>query len=303
MHEPTIHTIDLHFQDQTNSIAAFLVESKHGNVLVETGPHSTFDHLCQQLWYIGADPVDIDHVLLTHIHLDHAGAAWAFAEFGAKIYLHPLGYRHMHDPSRLLASAKMIYKDQMDSLWGTLKPIPEENLQVVEDGESIRIDDLNFIAHHTPGHAKHHIAWQLDSVVFTGDVAGICIHEGPIVPPCPPPDINLEDWNDSINKLLRLHEVDTYYLTHFGPVTGVKDHMATLRNTLRMYSDFVYPYFRQGASIEELAPDFAQFVNQYLITNGMREDDANQYELANPAYMSVAGLLRYWKKREESEQE
>lgn len=303
MNSPTIHTIDLHFQGQANSIAAFLVESEHGYILVETGPHSTFDHLCQQLWFLGADPADIEHVLVTHIHLDHAGAAWAFAEMGARVYLHPLGYRHMHDPSKLLASAKMIYKDMMDQLWGTLKPISEENLQIVEDGESIRIDDLEFTAHHTPGHAKHHIAWQLDDAVFTGDVAGIRIHGGPIIPPCPPPDIHIEDWNNSITKLLKLSGVKTYYLTHFGPAGKVQDHMTKLRQALRTYSDFVYPYYKSGTSVDELAPDFAEFATNYLVSNGMKADDAKQYELANPSYMSVAGLLRYWKKREEKEEE
>ncbi len=298
-----IHTIDLNFQDQPNSIAAFLVESNEGPILVETGPHSTFHHLCNEIRKLGFDPEQIKHVLITHIHLDHAGAAWAFAELGATVYLHPLGYRHMHDPSKLLASAKMIYKEMMDELWGTLKPIAEDQLVVIGDGQSVEIGELEFVSHHTPGHAKHHIAWQLEKVVFTGDVAGIRIHGGPIIPPCPPPDIHIEDWNDSIDKLLALGEVDTYYLTHFGPSTGVQDHMINLRHALRTYADFVYPYFRNGTRVEELAPDFATFATNYLVSHGMSAADANQYELANPSYMSVAGLLRYWKKKKEREQE
>ena len=117
MRNGRIHVIDLKFKGEDNGIASFLVETALGPVLIETGPHSTLDTLESGIKKLGYQLTDVKHVLITHIHLDHAGAAWCFAEHGSTIYLHPRGYRHMHDPTRLLASAKMIYKDEMESLW------------------------------------------------------------------------------------------------------------------------------------------------------------------------------------------
>ena len=135
-----IHTIDLNFQGQPLSIASFLLEIDGMPILIETGPHSTYNHLCDRIRAIGYDPDRIQHVFITHIHLDHAGAAWAFAKSGATVYLHPKGYRHMHDPSKLLASAKMIYQEKMDELWGTLEPIREDQLRVIEDDQYVQIN-------------------------------------------------------------------------------------------------------------------------------------------------------------------
>ena len=292
-----IHTIDLHFLGLPHTIAAFLIDTESGPILIETGPHSTIKNLESGITKLGFRLADIQHVFITHIHLDHAGAAWFFAKQGANIYLHPFGYRHMHDPAKLLASAKMIYKEKMDSLWGTLEPIAEDRLTVIQDNEEVKLGNITITAHHTPGHAKHHIAWQLQNNVFTGDVAGISIHQGPIVPPCPPPDIHLEDWETSIKKLANLKEVDTYYLTHFGKVTKVASHMATLSDVLHMYANFLLPYYQSGKTIEETLPAFKTFVKNHLISEGLDPVYSNAYEAANPADMSVTGLMRYWHKK------
>lgn len=292
-----VNTIDLNFLGQANGIGSFLVESAGTLVLVETGPHSTFPHLKTSIEALGYNIEDIKHVLLTHIHLDHAGAAWCFAEHGAKIYLHPFGFRHMNDPSKLLASAKMIYKEAMDSLWGTLNPIPSEQLIQVEHNEIVTIDHLEFKSLHTPGHAKHHIAWRLDDFIFTGDVGGVSINGGPVIPPCPPPDINMEDWFESISTLEKEEGIMSYYLTHMGRVDDIYTHNEALRTSLRSYSEFVKPYAAQNASVPDMLPDFREFVQQYLIDNGMQKSDAMAYEAANPSDMSATGLLRYWHKK------
>lgn len=292
-----IHPIDLNFLGQEHGIASFLVESSEGPILVETGPHSTLPTLQKGIEALGYQLTDIKHVLITHIHLDHAGAAWCFAEHGAQIYLHPLGYNHMSDPSKLLASAKMIYKEAMDMLWGTLKPIPADQLHVIENGHSVEIGDLTCVAWHTPGHAKHHIAWQIGPDLFTGDVAGVCINHGPVIPPCPPPDINIEDWTASIDLIESLSEVETYYLTHYGQVTDIEAHMQKLRASLESYSQFFKPLYEQGATVADALPSFREFVKEYLITHGMTPEDAQAYEAANPSDMSATGLLRYWKKK------
>ena len=188
--------------------------------MIESGPYSTFEHLKKGLAKHGYQPSDVKHVLLSHIHFDHAGAAWAFANTGAKIYLHPFGAGHMHDPSKLVASATMIYGDQMDVLWGKMEGIPKENLVEMAHEQKLIIGEHTFTALHTPGHAKHHIAWEWGRTVFTGDVAGVKIGNGPVVPPCPPPDINLEDWNASIDLILKRNP-EKLVLTHFVSSVGI----------------------------------------------------------------------------------
>ncbi len=294
-----MHIIDLGFKGQSNGIAAFLIETTQGPILVETGPHSTLDNLESGLKKLGYRITDIMHVFITHIHLDHAGAAWCFAHHGARIYLHPRGYRHMHNPERLLASAKMIYKEDMDRLWGTLRPIDEAQLKTVEHLETIELFGLSFCAHHTPGHAQHHIAWQLGDIIFTGDVAGVSINHGPVIPPCPPPDIDKELWLASIEHLLSLEGINEYYLTHFGCVLAIIPHMNKLRQAILDYTGFMEPYARSGKNAEECLPVFSSFVKKYLVENGLDEKDAEAYEAANPSDMSVSGLLRYWKKKME----
>lgn len=292
-----IHTLDLGFMGLDQTIASFLIESEAGPILVETGPHSTFPKLEEEIKACGYQVSDIRHVLLTHIHLDHAGAAWAFAEKGATIYLHPFGARHLKDPSKLMESARRIYQDQMDSLWGQMKPIPADQLKEVEDRAVIEIGAHQFKALHTPGHAVHHIAWQLDDQIFTGDVAGIRIStDGMIVPPCPPPDINIEDWINSLN-ILRAVSPATIYLTHFGKVTDVVEHLAALEKRLLDWSGWMKPQYEAGRAVKEVIPEFEAYVKKQLINHGMDEQKLRQYESANPSWMSVAGLMRYWKKR------
>ncbi|NNF34145.1 MAG: MBL fold metallo-hydrolase, partial [Saprospiraceae bacterium] len=158
-----IHILDLQFKGLPHVIAAFLVETTAGPVLIETGPYSTFSNLVSEVNRVGYKLEDIQHVLLSHIHFDHAGASWALAEKGATLYLHPFGFRHMSDPSKLVQSATRIYGDEMDTLWGAMKPIPADKLKVCSHEEEVVIGDKTFIALHTPGHAKHHIAWQLNN--------------------------------------------------------------------------------------------------------------------------------------------
>ncbi len=291
-----INILDLSFKNLPLGIASFLIEMDGGPVLVETGPHSTFEILKSRVDSLGYDIEDIQHVFLTHIHLDHGGAAWCMAEHGAKIYLHPFGFRHMHDPTKLLASATRIYGDEMDSLWGTLKAIPEGQLKIVKHLEGVPIGNNRFIAHHTPGHARHHIAWQLDNDLFTGDVAGVRINDGPVIPPCPPPDIDREAWLNSIDHCLSIPGVDTYFLTHFGMIKNVATHMGQLKNSINAYVDFVKPFAQKEIAPNEILPEFRKFVQAFLRSNGISEEELMAYEAANPADMSVYGLLRYWTK-------
>ncbi len=295
MNQPAIHILDLQFR-ASGTVAAFVIETADGPVLIETGPHSTFPVLEQGLADLGYNPGQIAHVLLTHIHFDHAGAAWAMARAGAKIHVHPFGVRHLENPAKLYDSAKRIYGEMMEPLWGIMQPIPAEQLDAVEDGQSLMIGEQTFTAWHTPGHAKHHIAWQVGNIVFSGDVAGCKIGEGPVSPPCPPPDIDIEAWLASIDRVEAL-EPSRIYLTHFGPIDAVAKHLAEVRQRLREWADWIRPHFESGTPAEEITPRFQAFAAAQLRAAGLDEQTIARYEAANPAWMSVAGLLRYWAQR------
>lgn len=296
-----IHPIDLHFLGHEHTIASYLLETNDGPVLIETGPHSTLPYLEKGLHGLGYSLDDVKKVFLTHIHLDHAGAAWVFAEKGATIYLHPFGSKNMEDPSRLMESARRIYQDKMDMLWGQMKPIDATKLYEAAHEEIFDLGNMSLKALYTPGHAKHHIAWQLDDVIFTGDVAGVKIDGGVVVPPCPPPDINLEHWMESI-KLLRKANASKFYLTHFDAIENTAAHLDMLEAVLWDWANWMKVQWEKGATAEEITPKFMKYVAGNLIAAGFSEARIAQYEAANPSWMSVAGLLRYWTKKAENKQ-
>ncbi|MBK8194141.1 MAG: MBL fold metallo-hydrolase [Lewinellaceae bacterium] len=300
-----IHVVDLGFQQIGCAIAVFVVECPDGLVLIETGPASALDYLRSALRDKGWNLADFRHVFLSHIHFDHAGAAWAFAETGAKIYVHPKGLPHLASPEKLYQSARMIYKDRMDSLWGPMHPIPTSQLYAPSHGEVIEACGLRLTAWYTPGHAVHHVAWELSSapgkgaeapVLFTGDVAGVKIGDGPVAPPCPPPDINIEDWQESI-RLMRKLPSDTLYLTHFGRIDQKQKHLDELEQRLLAWAAWMKPYAEQQTPSDVVVPLFESFVAAELAETAVDEAGRLKYETANPAFMSVAGLLRYWNKK------
>lgn len=296
MATPPIHVLDLEFIEP-EAIAAFLVETREGPVLVECGPHSVFHQLEAALGRHGYRPEDVRHVFLSHIHFDHAGAAWALAQQGAIIHVHPAGYKHLLDPSRLYHSASRIYGDQMERLWGRMEGIAEAQMKASEAGRAVQVGEWQFIPWFTPGHAVHHIAWQVGKAVFTGDVGGCRIGSGPAVPPCPPPDIDVEAWQDSI-RLLRGLDADTFYLTHFGAYTDIGPLLDGLESRLLDWAGWMRPYAEQQRPAEELVPLFQAYVAQQLREAGAGEADLAKYEAANPAFMSVGGLLRYWGRKQ-----
>ena len=290
------HTLDLKFLSAADTIAAFLIETSEGPVLIETGPHSTLPFLEKGLAEHGYTCANVKYVFLTHIHLDHAGAAWHFAKTGANIYLHPLGIKHLADPSRLMASAKMIYKERMDELWGDMQPIDHEQLIALGNGQNFMIGDTKFTAWHTPGHAVHHISWQVEDVLFSGDSAGVCINDGPVVAPCPPPDINIEHWLASI-QLMRNLDVKQLQLTHFGTVTDIQKHFDELEYILQDWANWMKPYFDNKTPQHEITPIFQNYAGAQLRKKGLSESEILKYEYSNPSWMSVAGLMRYWEKK------
>lgn len=150
----------------------------------------------------------------------------------------------------------------------------------------------------TPGHAVHHIAWQLGDTLFTGDVAGVCIENVLVQPPCPPPDIHLEDWEKSI-ALIKTLDVKRLLLTHFGEITDIDNHLSALQERIWKWANWIKPHWEAGESPQDVTPSFMDFTNAELLNIGATEAHLAQYDAANPAWMSVAGLMRYWHKREE----
>ena len=296
-----IHVLDLNFQGQKNTIASYLFETADGPVLFETGPYSTNENLRKAIKKAGFKFEDIKHVFISHVHFDHAGGAWAFAEHGAKIYTHPIGAKHLKSPEKLYNSAKRIYGKQMESLWGKMEAIPSRQVVSVRNGEKVKVGKSKFRALHTPGHATHHVAWEYKKVLFAGDVAGVKIGKSIVVPPCPPPDINVEDWCKSIKMLLD-KRYEKVYLSHFGEISEVKPHLVELRGRIKNWANWIKPYFEKGASQKKVIPEFEQYVQKQLKMGGATAATLKKYEAANPAFMSVAGLYRYWSKKEEAAQ-
>jgi glyoxylase-like metal-dependent hydrolase (beta-lactamase superfamily II) len=290
---PTIHTIDLNFLGEEAAIAVYAIEDAAGVTLVECGPFSTNDTLIAGLKAVGIRPSDVHTLLLTHIHFDHAGAAWWWARQGTRVFVHPKGLKHMMDPSKLYSSAARIYgEENMEKLWGRMEKIETYDIASAADRLRMTIGGNLWVAHHTPGHASHHIAWQMGKVVFTGDVGGVMIKGGPVVPPCPPPDINISHWKSSLDRLRSLR-ADTFYLTHYGAVPAQGKHLPDLRKRLDEYVDYVRQALQAGKTEEEIVPGFAQFVEADLRKNGVNDTTIGAYRAANPPEMSVTGIARW----------
>ena len=287
--------LDLHFQAE-GTVGAFLVRTSEGPVLVETGPESLYGHLGAALQAQGFALEDVRHVFVTHIHLDHAGAAWRLARHGARIYVHPKGAPHLADPGKLLDSARRIYGEAMERLWGRLEPIPPGQITALGDGETVRIGDTGLEALHTPGHAIHHITYRLDDGLFTGDVGGIRIGDGPVIPPFPPPDIDLEAWRDSIARM-RAARPAFIFPTHFGIKRDGLAHLDSLEENLHGIAQWVKVQLATGISEEALIPGFQAYMQDLLAGHGLPEEVIQDYEIADPAFMSVYGLARYWRRK------
>ncbi len=291
-----IHVLDTRQLGRPGIIAATAVESDDGLILFDTGPESTFENIAAELHRLGADAKEVRHVFLSHIHFDHAGAAWRFADLGATIYVHPRGAPHLLDPSRLVQSATRIFGDEMEKLWGRFAPIRASNLRVVHDQETTRIGSLGIRALETLGHATHHHVYHWDDHFFGGDVAGVRIGNGPPIPPFVPPELDVEAWLGSIDKMRAL-DARTLYLPHFGLVRGsVPTHLDALEERVRRWSIWFRDQIREGRDENELRPKFATYEFDDLRAGGASENEARDYEAADPSAMAVTALLRYWKK-------
>ena len=298
-----IHVLDTHHLGRPGIIAVTALETEEGLILFDTGPESTFETVAAELTQKGFSLRDVRHVLLSHIHFDHAGAAWRFAELGATIYVHPRGAPHLIDPAKLVASATRLYGDDMERLWGKIEAAPSERVRVLEDNDHVPIGQFEIRAIATPGHASHHHIYHWDETVFGGDVAGVRLGAGPPIPPFVPPELQIEAWLESIAKIRALSPA-TLYLPHFGLVEGaIPAHLDALEERIRAWSTWFRDRLRAGDNEQSLPPAFARFVAQELRSNGATEEELVDYEQADPSFMAVSAAIRYWRKHHPEEVE
>lgn len=296
-----IEAIDLNFLGSEEIIGSFLLTGQDSAALVETGPATCLDALENGLEERGVAREDVRQVLLTHVHLDHAGAAGHLAERlpNATFYVHEIGYPHLADPSKLLKSATRIYGEDMDTLWGEMRPVPEDRLVALSDGAEIQTAGTTLTAYDTPGHAYHHLAYMepLSGTLFTGDVAGIRLPgQAYVRPPTPPPEIDVDAWLRSIQRIRNL-EPASLWLTHFGDYEDVERHLGELEQRLQEWLLFVESRLDDGQSREEITDELATKGDAEILAEGGRPNDPDRYQLAGNYEMLVAGLARHVEKR------
>ena len=291
-----IHVLDQEFLGTKIAIASFLVEAPEGYILIESGPATSQKVLERKIQELGIELEAIQHVLITHIHLDHSGGAGYWAKRGAKIYVHPKGARHLINPERLLASAARIYLDRMEELWGQTLPIDSENVVEMAEG-TYQIGGLEVEALETPGHATHHLAFRIEDSIFTGDV-GACRMPGSqfISIPGPPPEFNLEFWLESLKKIKAL-KPKTLYLTHFGEVSDAMFHLEQLEVRLKACVQFVQE--NSDLDAEDLAKHYQAWDLHQAEQSGVPGELYESYEKANPSFMSSQGIARYLRKKQD----
>jgi len=296
-----IHVLDTEHLGRRGIIASTAVETNDGLMLFDTGPESTFEALGAQFRERRLRVRDVRHVFLSHIHFDHAGAAWRFAELGATIYVHPRGAPHLIDPAKLLASATRLYGDEMERLWGRIQPIAADRVKVLQDNDVVDVAPFAVRAIATPGHASHHHVYQWDDNLFGGDVAGVRIGGGPAVPPFVPPELDIEAWLESIAKIRALNPAKLF-LPHFGLVTdSISAHFDALEERVRRWSFWFRDRLRDGDDEEKLKPAFAEFVLEELRESGATAEETRDYEQADPSFMAVSAAIRYWRKHHPEE--
>src|ERR687889_120636 len=294
-----IEIIDLDFMNRGQVIASFLLLADDGSsaAIVEAGPTTCLERLKAGLNDHGVSHEDVRQVFLTHIHLDHAGASGHLSELlpNATFYVHEVGYPHLVDPSKLVKSATRIYGESMDELWGEARPVPEDRVVILKQGEEAEAAGGFLVAHDTPGHAYHHLAFmEPDSgALFTGDVAGIRRPgQSYIRPPTPPPEIDVEAWGQSINYIRQIDPA-SLWPTHFGTYQDVGRHLGELEQRLQDWLLFVEGQMDDGAGRDEISDQLKAKGDAEMLAEGPDITESERYGLAGSYSMLTDGLMRY----------
>jgi glyoxylase-like metal-dependent hydrolase (beta-lactamase superfamily II) len=305
-----IAILDTNWVGHPKSIAAALLESENHRAIIDPGPESTLATLREQLRTRGIEVTDLDAILLTHIHLDHAGAAGALVRENPAlpIYVHASGARHMADPAKLLASATRLWGDELSILFGETLPVPPENLRILEGGETLKLGNRKLDVVYTPGHASHHVSYFDDAagVAFIGDTAGIRIDNGPyILPATPPPDIDLTLWDESFKAILARRPA-RLFLTHYGFSNDPGAHIAEFRERLHHWAEVAEQALASAANdpapLDDDARDAAAMSAFVKKSRGEMDQILGPVEAEHHAFtaalnLSFLGLARYIRKR------
>lgn len=300
---PGISYVDLKFRNTPRIIATGVLQHSSGVALVDPGPASTLPTLLGELGRSGIGVADLATIVLTHIHLDHAGSTGTLVRQNPKIrvFVHDKGAPHLVDPARLLASAGRLYGDAMDQLWGEVAPVPAHALTILSGGERIEAGGRPFEVAYTPGHASHHVSYfNADTgLAFVGDTAGIKRTAGGLVlAPTPPPDIDFELWEASLRRI-EAWRPGTMLLTHFGPAAPWAPHLSELREHMALAIDLVKTSLAREGTDETQEAWFTDQVRLEL-RRRMDDADATAYEVAGRFDLNWRGIARYLRKRSES---
>jgi glyoxylase-like metal-dependent hydrolase (beta-lactamase superfamily II) len=270
--------LDLRHLGRERVIGSYLLETEDGPALFDCGPTSCVDRLQEALDERGLALRDVRHLLLSHIHLDHAGAAGVLVSLHPDLQVHvsEIGAPHLVDPTRLEASARRLYGESFDTLWGELVPVPQDNIRIAQ-GDVVGLECFP-----APGHARHHVCYLArDGTLYAGDAAGVRIQpQRAVLPPTPPPDFDLDAWLETLAEIER-RRPERLALIHFGVADDLDRHLAELRSRLLAWVE------REGVTEEEFTQTVSSEVNGSL----------DEYAHAMPFWQSYAGLKRYWDKR------
>jgi glyoxylase-like metal-dependent hydrolase (beta-lactamase superfamily II) len=290
---------DLGFLGVPGVIASAILKGADSVAIIDPGPSSTLAGLRASLAANGIAIADIGAIVLTHIHLDHAGATGTLvAENPAiRVFVHEVGAPHMVNPEKLIASASRLWPGEMDRLWGEFRPVPPDRLNVLKGGERITAGGRELRVAYTPGHASHHVSYFSPDtgIAFVGDTAGIRLQHGrAVLPPTPPPDIDLELWRESLTRI-GAWRAETVFVTHFGPFTPVDPHLAEMGDHLALVANLVRASLARDGSDEDREAWYSDELRREL-RRRMNDADAHVYEVAGRFDLNWRGLARYFRK-------
>jgi len=293
-------TIDLNWTQRPQAIASVLIDSAGNRAIIDPGPESTLETLRAALRARELDFQSLDFILLTHIHLDHAGATGSLVRENPrlKVYVHEFGATHMADPSRLLASAGRLYGGSLVPLYGECLPVAKENLIPLDGGENIRLGDVSLDVFYTPGHASHHVSfWDPAShIAFVGDNAGIRVEgKSYLLPATPPPDIDLELWNRTLDTIASWNP-ERLFLTHFGYMDDPEEHIRRYRHCLRNWDALTQRLLQTAPDSDAAERQFIEAVANE-VRGALPPDAAELYIFNGGLGLSWRGLARYARKR------
>lgn len=291
-----IYLLDTNHIGFTGTVGVYVLPGDDGFALIETGPGSTLGTIKQSIAELGLDLAKLKAILVTHIHLDHTGAAGQLAsETGATLFVHERGAPHLIDPSRLLASAERIYGDKMQMLWGTMLPAPKENVVALTGGERLKILGHDVEVIYTPGHASHHVSFLLNSeAMFTGDAAAIHFAGSSVIRPAlPPPEVDLETWQASVDKMLAA-KPKRLLLTHYGEVQDAENHLRQVVERNEQWANLILDGIKNGEDAKGLEQRLSTLALKEL--GGASPEVIQRHRITSNDEMTVMGVTRYWQK-------